>query len=211
MIRFEHCMAADCIEEMIAFKNENYKMETMFNAIHENGKLKHGTVAELVKLYVDETLVGYSLFENYEKREGKSFSHNDIQYNDLGVVHFVTSSEYRGRGYASKIAEEMFKRIINPILNKYGDNSYVVATGRAVPLMQRTNLDSDKLVTQFYSEVTFEEKVVNYLAAQSELIKAQSLKKQNQFYDPKNEGIIKSLTSKFTKKEDSSFEHEFSI
>lgn len=211
MIRFEKCMATDCIEEMIAFKNENYKMETMFNAIHENGKLNHGTVAELVKLYVDETLVGYSLFENYEKREGKSLTHNDIQYNDLGVVHFVTSSEYRGKGYASKLADEMFKRIVNPLLNKYGDNSYVVATGRAVPLMQRTKLDSNKLVTQFYSEVTFEEKVVNYLAEQSELMKVESLKKENSFYDPKNAEIIKSLTTKNTKDEEALFEHEFSM
>lgn len=68
------------------------------------------------------------------------------------------------------------------------------------------------MITQFYSEASFEEKVVKYLAIQSELIKSKSVKEEGGFYNSKNTGIINLLTkSKVISDDEISIGHELSM
>ncbi len=167
MQRFEHCNAKTCAEELLALGQDNTKMWYLFKWLTEHDELPHGTQAEMIKLYVDNELVGYSLFENYTARADKITDYQGTIYQDLGVVHFVTINEHRNKGYATLLADVMYLDIIKPLLTRYTDiHAYVTATGRAAPLMERTNISPINLIKQFYSNVTFEDKVVNYLREQ---------------------------------------------
>lgn len=162
MQRFEYCNAKTCSEELLALGQVNMKMWYIFKWLSEHDELNHGTQAEMVKLYVDDQLVAYSLLENYEKRKDKSRLYEGALYQELGIVHFVTLPEHRQKGYATRLANEMHENIIKPLLTHYSDvHAYIVATARAVPLMQRTNISATNLVTQFYSKFTFKDKVVD--------------------------------------------------
>ena len=161
MQRFEVCNAKSCAEELLALGQINMKMWYLFEWLKEHGELRHGTQAQMVKLYVNEQLVAYSLLENYEACSDKITRYKGHVYQDLGVVHFVTVPAHRKKGYASLLAEKMYQEVIKPLLARYSTViAYVTATERAVPLMQRTAIKPGQLVTQFYSELTFEEKVV---------------------------------------------------
>ena len=161
MQRFEVCNAKSCAEELLALGQINMKMWYLFEWLKEHGELRHGTQAEVIKLYVDEQLVAYSLLENYEACSDKITMYKSKVYQDLGVVHFVTVPAYRKKGYASILADKMYMEVIKPLLARYSDViAYVTATERAVPLMQRTGIKKTQLVTQFYSDLTFEQKVV---------------------------------------------------
>lgn len=174
MLRFEHCNVKTCANELLALGNNNMKMWYIFEWLAENDELQYGTQAEIIKLYVNEQLVGYSLLENFEVRADKITHHQGITYQDLGVVHFVTVHEHRNKGYATLLANALYKEIIKPMLARHCDvHAYVTATGRAVPLMERTDIPSLNLITQFYSDLSFEVKVVNYLREQKEKIKDQ--------------------------------------
>ena len=161
MLRFEICNAKSCAEELLALGKINMKMWYLFEWLTLHDELRHGTQAEVVKLYIDEQLVAYSLLENYEACTDKIKSFKGRVYQDLGVIHFVTVPAYRKKGYASLLAEKMYQEVIKPLLARYPDViAYVTATERAVPLMQRTGIKKTQLVTQFYSDLTFEQKVV---------------------------------------------------
>ena len=169
MQRFEMCNAKSCIQELLALGQISMKMWYLFEWLREHGELRHGTQAEIVKLYVDDELVAYSLLENYAAHPDKVKPYQGKTYQELGVVHFVTLPEHRYKGYASVLADKMYTDIIAPLLAQYSDvMAYIIATGRAVPLMQRTDIKSNQLVTQFYSELTFEKKVVIPLTIQND-------------------------------------------
>ena len=164
MQRFEYCNAKDCAQELLALGPINMKMWYLFEWLTEHDELRHGTQAEMIKLYVDEEFVAYSLLENYEAATDKKKWHEGVLYQDLGVIHFVTMPVHRKKGYASVVADEMYSKVIKPLLVRYNDvHGYITATERAVPLMQRTGIDSRHLVTQFYSDLTFQQKVVNQI------------------------------------------------
>jgi hypothetical protein len=58
----------------------------------------------------------------------------------------------------------MYEDVIQPLLARYSDTHvYVTATEKAVPLMQRTGIDTSNLVTQFYSDLSFKEKVAEMI------------------------------------------------
>ena len=160
MLHFERCNAKSCAEELLKLGQINMKMWYLFEWLTTHDDLRHGVQAEMVKLYLDDKLVAYSLLENYEACADKKTLFNDEVYQDLGVVHFITVPEYRNKGYASRLATEMYEGIIKPLLSRHTDvRAYVVATERAVPLMQRTSINPSNLVTQFYSDLTFKDKV----------------------------------------------------
>ncbi len=164
MERFEYCNAKTCSQELLALGQHNMKMWNLFTWLAEHGELQHGTQAELIKLYVYNELVAYSLFENYQSRMDKLTLYEGQGYQDLGVVHFVTLPEHRNKGYASSLADIMYKDVIKPLLNKPSShNVYVTATGKAVPLMQQTGIATKNLITQFYSELSFKRKVVDVI------------------------------------------------
>ena len=168
MLRFEHCNAKTCVDELLALGNNNMKMWNIFEWLAKHDELQNGTQAEIIKLYVDGELVGYSLLENYQARTDKVVHHQGSTYQDLGVVHFITVQKHRDKGYATLLANAMYNDIIQPMLADYDDKQtsthvYVTATGRAAPLMERTGISSANLIKQFYSDVSFEVKVVNYL------------------------------------------------
>tara|TARA_R110001592_G_scaffold43042_15_gene139814 strand:- start:586 stop:1092 length:507 start_codon:yes stop_codon:yes gene_type:complete len=164
MLRFESCNAKNCAQELFALGQINMKMWYLFQWLTEHGELRHGTQAEMVKLYADEKLVAYSLLENYEACSDKTKLHKGQLYQDLGVIHFVTLPEHRKKGYASLIADMTYTDLIKPLLARHSNvHAYITATERAVPLMQRTGIDASHLVTQFYSDLTFEEKVVKQI------------------------------------------------
>ncbi len=173
MQRFEHCNAKSCAAEMLALGQVNMKMWYLFSWLTEHAELKNGTQAQLIKLYVNEQLVAYSLFENYQARADKKTQYQGQTYQDLGVVHFVTMPDHRKKGYASKLATLTYQNIIEPLLSAYNSQhnvqAYITATGQAVPLMQRTDIPVTQMITQFYSEMSFQEKVVNYLKGQASL------------------------------------------
>ena len=161
MQRFEYCNANTCAEELLSLGPVNMKMWYLFQWLTEHDQLRYGTQAELIKLYINEELVAYSLLENYEARTDKTKLYEGQLYQDLGVVHFVTMPEHRKRGYASLVANEMYKHVIRPFLARHSDvYVYITATEKAVPLMLRTGINASKLVTQFYSDLSFNEKVV---------------------------------------------------
>jgi hypothetical protein len=162
MQRFEYCNANTCAEELLALGQVNMKMWYLFQWLTQHGQLQHGTQAEMIKLYVNEKLVAYSLLENYEARTDKTKWHEGALYQDLGVVHFVTMPEYRKKGYASLVADVMYKDVIQPLLARHSNTHvYVTATEKAVPLMRRTGINAANLVTQFYSDLSFKEKVAD--------------------------------------------------
>lgn len=164
MQRFEYCNANTCTEELLALGQVNMKMWYLFQWLADHGQLRHGTQAEMIKLYVNEELVAYSLLENYEARTDKTKFYEGELYQDLGVVHFVTMPEYRKNGYASLVADMMYKDVIQPLLARHNNTHvYVTATEKAVPLMQRTGINAANLVTQFYSELSFKEKVADVI------------------------------------------------
>ncbi len=166
------------MQELLALGNNNMKMWNIFQWLAKHDELQHGTQAEIIKLYADEQLVAYSLFENYLVRGDKVIHHQDSVYKELGVVHFITLDQYRNKGYASQLANAMYSDIIEPMLATYSDSHldlktdskmhvYVTATGRAAPLMERTDIPAINLIKQFYSDASFETKVANYLAEQA--------------------------------------------
>jgi GNAT superfamily N-acetyltransferase len=176
MLRFEHCNVKTCAHELLALGNDNMKMWYMFDWLTKHDELRYGTQAEIIKLYVDEQLVGYGLLENYEACPDRIVHHQSITYQDLGVIHFVTVHEHRNQGYATLLANALYKDIIEPMLARHRDvHAYVVATGRAVPLMERTDIPSINLLKQFYSNLSFQVKVVDYLRTQQERVKRQEL------------------------------------
>jgi GNAT superfamily N-acetyltransferase len=161
MHRFEYCNANTCAEELLALGQVNMKMWYLFQWLTQHSQLRHGTQAEMVKLYVNEELVAYSLLENYEARTDKTKLYEGELYQDLGVVHFVTMPEHRKKGYASLVADVMYKDVLRPLLSRHSHNKvYVTATEKALPLILRTGIDAANLVTQFYSDSSFKEKVV---------------------------------------------------
>lgn len=169
MQRFEYCNANTCAEELLALGQVNMKMWYLFQWLTQHSQLNYGTQAEVIKLYVDEKLVAYSLLENYEARADKTKWYEGELYQDLGVVHFVTMPEHRKKGYASLVADIMYKNIIRPLLARHINtahkanvkaNVYVTATKKAAMLMQNTGIDTSNLVTQFYSDLSFKQRVV---------------------------------------------------
>ena len=171
MRRFEHCNVKTCVSELLALGNSNMKMWNIFEWLAKHDELQNGTQAEIIKLYVDDELVGYSLLENYQARTDKVTHHEGIRYQDLGVVHFITLQNHRNKGYATLLANAMYNDVVGPMLASYSDvdassHVYVTATGRAAPLMARTDISPVNLVKQFYSDTSFEVKVVNYLKEQ---------------------------------------------
>ena len=164
MQRFEYCNASTCAEALLALGQVNMKMWYLFQWLTQHKELRHGTQAEMVKLYVNEELVAYSLLENYEARTDKTKLYAGECYQDLGVVHFVTMPKHRKKGYASLVAHVMYKNVIKPLLARHSHNKvYVTATEKAVPLMLRTGIDATHLVTQFYSDSSFKEKVAGHI------------------------------------------------
>jgi GNAT superfamily N-acetyltransferase len=164
MLKFEYCNAKTCTQELLALGNLSMKMSYIFEWLSTHDELRYGTQAEMVKLYVNNELVGYALFENFEDRTDKITRYKGKLYQDLGVVHFVTLPDHRKKGYATQLANALYEKIIAPILTRHQDvNSYVVATGLAAPIMARTEIEPYHLVQQFYSNATFEAKVVNAL------------------------------------------------
>lgn len=164
MQRIERCNAKHCAQELLSLGPINMKMWYLFEWLTLHEELRHGTQAEMVKLYVNDKLVAYSLLENYEACTDKIKLWQGIFYQNLGVIHFVTLPEYRNKGYASVLASAIYEQIIAPLLARHCDvHAYITATERAVPLMQRTAIKPYQLVTQFYSDITFEEKVVKPL------------------------------------------------
>tara|TARA_B110000438_G_scaffold216729_1_gene209337 strand:- start:597 stop:1133 length:537 start_codon:yes stop_codon:yes gene_type:complete len=167
MLRFEHCNVKACVHELLAFGNNNARMWNLFNWLAKHDELQYGTQAEIIKLYVGDELAGYSLIENYQARTDTIVQHQGITYQDLGVIHFRTFESHRNKGYATLLADKMYNDIVAPMLaNNHDVHGYVVATGRAAPLMARTEIPSFNLVKQFYSDATFAEKVANYLSEQ---------------------------------------------
>lgn len=164
MQRFEYCNATTCAEELLALGQVNMKMWYLFEWLTQHNQLRHGTQAEMIKLYVNEELVAYSLLENYEARTDKTTLYAGECYQDLGVVHFVTMPEHRKKGYASLVADVMYKDVIRPLLARHSQNKvYVTATAKALPLMLRTGINAANLVTQFYSNSSFKDKVAEHI------------------------------------------------
>ena len=167
MLKFEQCNVKTCANEMLALGNNNMKMWNIFEWLSKHDELQKETQAEIIKLYADDVLVAYSLLENFEARIDKTVHHGDDTYQDLGVVHFITMDEHRNKGYATLLANAMYGDVIQPLLARYPNvYAFVTATARAVPLMERTEIPSLNLVKQFYSEASFQVKVVDYLKAQ---------------------------------------------
>lgn len=167
MLRFEQSNVKDCAQELLKLGNNNMKMWNIFQWLSKHDELQHGTQAEIIKLYCCDELVGYSLLENFEARTDKSVQYEGTTYQDLGVVHFITLEQHQKKGYATLLANAMFTNIIQPLLARHQHiHAFVTATGRAVPLMERTDIPSCHLVKQFYSNLSFKTKVVDYLNAQ---------------------------------------------
>lgn len=168
MLRFERCNVKDCVHELLALGNRNPRMWNLFNWLAEHDELQYGTQAEIIKLYVSDELAGYSLLESYQARTDKTVQHQGVIYQDLGVVHFRTLDDYRNKGYATLLAQAMYQDIIAPMLADHTDvHAFVAATGRAAPLMARTDIPAINLVKEFYSDTSFEVKVVNYFTEQT--------------------------------------------
>jgi hypothetical protein len=87
MQRLEFCNANTCDPELLALGQVNMKMWYLFRWLMEHSQLRHGTQAEMIKLYVNEELVDYSLLENYEARTDKIKLYEAQLYQDTGVVH----------------------------------------------------------------------------------------------------------------------------
>jgi hypothetical protein len=165
MLRFEHCNVKTCVHELLALGNNNTRMWNLFNWLAEHDELQYGTQAEIIKLYGDDELIGYSLIENYQTRTDKRVQHQGVIYQELGVIHFRTFEPHRNKGYASQLANKMYNDIVAPMLERHSDvHGYVTATGRAAPLMARTDIPPFNLVKEFYSDVSFAVKVANYLS-----------------------------------------------
>ncbi|WP_158967441.1 GNAT family N-acetyltransferase [Paraglaciecola sp. L3A3] len=164
MQRFEYCNANTCAKELLALGPINMKMWCLFQWLTEHEQLQHGTQAEMIKLYVYDELVAFSLLENYAARTDKTKRYAGHLYQDLGVVHFVTMPDHRQKGYASLVADVMYKDVIQPLLSRHRNGHvYVTATARAVPLMQRAGIAATNLVTEFYSDLSFKEKVAEII------------------------------------------------
>lgn len=167
MLRFEQCNVKTCTRELIALGNNNMKMWNLFQWLDVHDNLQNGTQADILKLYCDNELVAYGLIENYEARSDKGVFHQGTTYRDLGVVHFVTLDQHRNKGYATLLANTLYSEMIKPLLARYTDcHGFVTATGRAAPLMERTELPARQLVKQFYSDQSFQVKVIDYLKGQ---------------------------------------------
>lgn len=167
MQRFEYCNANTCAAEMLALGPINMKMWYLFQWLVEHSQLQHGTQAEMIKLYICDELVAFSLLENYAARTDKTKGYAGTLYQDLGVVHFVTIPAHRKKGYASLVADVMYKEVIQPLLTRHNNGHvYVTATAKAVPLMQRTGIAAANLVTEFYSDTSFKEKVADIINPQ---------------------------------------------
>jgi hypothetical protein len=65
MSRFESCNIKTCVHELMALGNNNPRMWNLFNWLPTHDELQYGTQAEIIKLYVEDKLGGYSLLENY--------------------------------------------------------------------------------------------------------------------------------------------------
>lgn len=137
------------------------RMGTMYTWLMKHGSLEHGTVLEAIKLYCDNELVAYAVFESYEHRSDKVITVDGESYRDLGMVHFRTKPECRGRGYATMLADALYTDVISPLLAQHEKNSFVMATGDAIQLMKRSGMDMNRLSTSFYSDVSFKEKVLD--------------------------------------------------
>lgn len=169
MHRFEHCNVKSCTTELLALGNSDMKMWYIFDWLAKHDELRHGTQAEVIKLYIKDEIVAYGLFESYESRSDKMVSYQGVTYQDLGVIHFVTVAQHRNKGYATLLANALYKDIIEPLLARHSNvHAYVTATGRAVPLMQRTEIPTVNLLKEFYSELSFKVKVVDYFKQQKE-------------------------------------------
>ena len=116
MPTFEYDNVKNCVDELLALGNNNMKMWNIFQWLSKHDELQRGTQAEIIKLYVNEELVGYSVFENYQHRSDKIVQHKGTHYQDLGVVHFITLEQHRNKGYASLLADEMYREVVEPLL-----------------------------------------------------------------------------------------------
>ena len=183
MLRIESCNVKTCVNELVGLGNNNMKMWNIFQWLLEHDELQNGTQAEIIKLYVNDELAAYSLLENYQDRTDKTVIYKNISYQELGIIHFITLDQHRNKGYATLLADAMYNDILKPLLDKQLDNiqdkhhiknqsdrAYFIATGRAVALMERTNLSNMNLIKQFYSDASFEEKVVRYLQQQESIL-----------------------------------------
>ena len=164
MLRFKRCNVKNCTAEFLALGNINMKMWYLFEWLDKHDELQNGTQAESIKLYANDELVGYALLENFEARTDKITHYQGAIYQDLGVVHFVTVDKHRNQGYATLLANALYNDIIEPMLIRFCHiNAYITATGRAAPLMERTEIPTTNLIKQFYSDASFKAKVVDYL------------------------------------------------
>jgi hypothetical protein len=159
--RFEHSMINTCADELLKFAKENNFKYFLYEFLLENGELQHGMKVEIIKLYCNDDLVGYASIESNEFRKDKVTIYNQTVYQDLGLIHFATALNHRNKGYASLLANIFYKDVVTPLFSRHDKNSFIIATGRAIALIERTGIDMDRVVLDFYSPITFENKVIN--------------------------------------------------
>ena len=142
-------------------------MWNIFQWLSQHDQLQHGTQADIIKLYAHHELVAYCLLENYHARTDKRTPYKGVVYQDLGVIHFVTVDKHRNKGYASLLANALYESKVEPMLKAHHNHNinhaFFTATGRAAPIMARTNIAAHHLVKQFYSDQSFATKVGDYL------------------------------------------------
>lgn len=141
------------------------RVGNIFNYLRTNNSLAHGTIAEGVVVYQNNEIVAYAFIENFENRDDKVINHNNVHFHDLGVIHFRTKMSLRGKGYASFVAKHFYSDIIKPLFERNRPNSFILATGDAVPIILKAGLSPNKIATEFYSANTFESKVLSKWAA----------------------------------------------
>jgi hypothetical protein len=160
-LRLEHCMANTCAEELFIFSKENNINYAVYEWLITHESLEYGTKVELIKLYSNNELVGYASIENFESRNDKTNYHQGIAYQELGLIHFVTSLNHRNKGFATLLSNAFYSDIIKPLLERHDNNSFIISTGRATPLIERTGINMDRVLLEFYSDASFIRKVVN--------------------------------------------------
>tara|TARA_Y100001973_G_C5182398_1_gene325672 strand:- start:274 stop:837 length:564 start_codon:yes stop_codon:yes gene_type:complete len=155
-----HANTQDVAAELSKLTSDNglvwYPLEYLIN----HGEYSNGTVGEVVMLYRNNKLVAYSFIESYEHRDDKVFYHNDQGYKHLGHVHFLTDSSVRGLGVASYVARELKNRILDPLLSRNPDNSFILATGGAISPVLKAGFPANRLTTDYFQQSSFAEKVI---------------------------------------------------
>ncbi len=162
-LTFVRGTANESAHELLSFTKRNNIIHNLFEWLTSHDELQHGATAEVIKLYNDNVLVGLAWIENFEARTDKFTKFNNTIYQDLGLVHYAVDLEHRNKGYGSLLADQMHEKIVKPLLSRYNDYAFILATGRAYKLISRTGVNMARVVPDFYSEKTFERKVVNLL------------------------------------------------